>query len=200
MSSKTNRTLLTAAAAFLLLSGCGGEESARDQEESAARPAPAAQPKSETAPKSDTAAQTRTLPKFKGPNTIVEKMDPDGKGMHLTATSPEGKTFTASIGEEIDMPEEFPSDVPIFPGSTPMASMSSPDEGMIVTFKSSEEQQDIFDFYQSNLERDGWQILDDQKLGGQLSFDAVKNDRKVSVVVAGTKGDARVSVIVTPEN
>ena len=36
--------------------------------------------------------------------------------------------------------------------------------------------------------------------GKQLSFDAIKDDRRVSVIVAGTKGDARVSVIVTPEN
>jgi hypothetical protein len=133
-------------------------------------------------------------------NTIVEKMDPDGKGMHLTATSPEGKQFNAAIGDEIEIPEEFPKDVPIFPGSIPMAFLSAPDEGIIVTFKSSEDQQDIFDFYESSLEDDGWEIVEDSMFGRQLSFDAIKGNRKVSVNVAGTKGDARVSVIVTPEN
>jgi hypothetical protein len=120
--------------------------------------------------------------------------------MHLTATSPEGKKFNASIGDEIEIPEEFPKDVPIFPGSTPMAFLSAPDEGIIVTFKSREEQQDIFDFYQSSLADDGWEILEDSILGKRLSFDAIKDNRKVSVTVAGTKGDARVSVIVTPED
>jgi hypothetical protein len=120
--------------------------------------------------------------------------------MHLTATSPEGKKFNASIGDEVDIPEEFPKDVPIFPGSTPMAYMSSPDEGVIVTFRSSEKQQDIFDFYQSNLADDGWEILKNPKSGQKLAFDAVKADRRVSVIVTGTKGDSRVSVIVTPEN
>jgi hypothetical protein len=127
-------------------------------------------------------------------------MDPDGKGMHLTATSPEGKKFNASIGDEVEIPEEFPKDVPIFPGSTPMAFMSAPDEGVIVTFKSGEKQQDIFDFYQSSLADGGWEILEDSMFGKQLSFDAIKGNRKVSVIVAGTKGDSRVSVIVTPEN
>lgn len=200
MSSKTIRTLLTAAAASLLMIGCGGEESAQDQQEPAARSVPAVPPESESAAKPEGFKPPSTLPKFKGPNKIVEKMDPDGKGMHLTATNPQGKTFTASIGEEIEIPEEFPNDVPIYPGSTPMASMLSPDEGMIVTFRSGEDQQDIYDFYQSKLERDGWKILDDEKMGSQLSVDAVKDNRKVSVVVAGTKGDARVSVIVTPED
>jgi hypothetical protein len=189
MSLKTIWTLATAAAAFLLLIGCGGEESTPDPQEPAARPVPATPPKK------------ATMPKMRdGRNTIVEKMDPDGKGMHLTATSPEGKKFNASIGDEVDIPDEFPKDVPIFPGSTPMAFMSSPDEGIIVTFKSDKEQQDIFDFYQSSLAKDGWEILEDSKFGQQLAFEALKDKRRVSVIVAGTQGDSRVSVIVTPEN
>jgi hypothetical protein len=189
MSLKTIRTLATAAAALLLLIGCGGEESTPDSQEPVARSIPATPPK-------------RAIPpmRARGENEIVERMDPDGKGMHLTATSPEGKKFNASIGDEVDIPEEFPKDVPIFPGSTPMAYMSSPDEGVIVTFRSSEKQQDIFDFYQSNLTDDGWEILKNPKSGQKLAFDAVKADRRVSVIIAGTKGDSRVSVIVTPEN
>ena len=122
MSLKTIRTPAIAAAAFLLLIGCGGEESTPDPQEPVAQSAPGSPPKMpETA---------------QGRNKIVEKMDPDGKGMHLTATSPDGKKFNASIGDEVEIPEEFPKDVPIFPGSTPMAFMSAPDEGIIVTFKS----------------------------------------------------------------
>jgi hypothetical protein len=192
MSLKTIRTLVTAAAAFLLLIGCGSEESTQDSQE------PVAQPVQEDKPK------PRAKPEFKpsrGRNKIVEEMDPDGKGMHLTATSPEGKKFQASIGDNVEIPAEFPKDVPIFPGSTPMASMSSPDEGIIVTFKSSDEQQAIFDFYQSSLVEGGWKILEDSAhTSSQFSFDATKDSRKVSVVVAGTQGDSRVSVIVTPEN
>jgi hypothetical protein len=191
MSLKTIRTLVTAAAAFLLLIGCGSEESTQDSQE------PVAQPVQEDKPK------PRAKPEFKpsrGRNKIVEEMDPDGKGMHLTATSPEGKTFQASIGDEVEIPAEFPKDVPIFPSSTPMASMSSPDEGMIVTFKSSEGQQAIFDFYQSSLVDGGWKIVEDAVYTSQFSLDATKDNRKVSVVVAGTQGDSRVSIIVTPEN
>jgi hypothetical protein len=188
MSLKIIRTLTTTAAAFLLLIGCGSEESTPDPQEPAARPIRATPPEEAHKEKSEEL------------NTIVETMDPDGKGMHLTATSPDGKQFNASIGDEIEIPEEFPKDVPIFPGSTPMAFLSAPDEGIIVTFKSREDQQDIFDFYQSSLADDGWEILEDSILGKRLSFDAIKDNRKVSVTVAGTKGDARVSVIVTPED
>ncbi len=188
MSLKTIRTPAIAAAAFLLLIGCGGEESTPDPQK------PAAQPDSATSLKKP------TLPKMReGRNKIVERMDPDGKGMHLTATSPEGKQFNASIGDEVDIPEDFPKDVPIFPGSTPMAFMSSPGEGIIVTFKSAKKQQAIFDFYQSSLADDGWEVLEDSKYGQQLAFDALKDKRRVSIIVAGTKGDSRVSVIVTPE-
>jgi hypothetical protein len=183
MLLKTIRTLLTAAAASLLMIACSSEEPT--PETKAEAEAPAEQP-----------AQEPTKPV----NKIVERMDPDGKGMHLTATDPAGKKFEASIGDEVDLPSEFPKDVPVFPGSTPMASMSSPDEGMIVTFKSDEEQQAIFDFYQSELANAGWDILEDPAFGNRLAFDALKDSRKVSVVVAGTKGDSRVSIIITPEN
>ncbi len=183
MSLKTIQALVTAAAASLLLTGCGSEEPPSNSQKSIDRPAPVTPP----------GGTSRR-------NKIVEEMDPDGKGMHLTATSPEGKQIKASIGDEIEIPDEFPKDVPIFPGSTPMAFMSAPGEGIIVTFKSGEDQQDIFDFYQSSLTDDGWEIVEDSMFGKQLSFDAIKDNRKVSVVVAGTKGDARVSVIVVIEN
>ncbi len=178
MSLKTLRTLLTAAGVSLLMVGCGSEESTPDPQGSVSRPIPATPPKPFSA------------------NKIVEKMDPDGKGMHLTATSPTGKKFQASIGDKVEIPDEFPEDVPIFPGSTPMASMSAPD-GVIVTFKSSAEQQKLFDFYQSNLADAGWEILEDTVFGNPFSLDAIKGNRKVSVIIAGTKGDSRVSVIVT---
>lgn len=188
MSLKIFRTLLTAAAASLLMSACGSEEPTPEPQAEAEAEAPVARP----APQDPATLQP--------PNKIVEKMDPDGKAMHLTATNPSGKKFEASIGDEVDVPKDFPKDVPVFPGSTPMASMSSPDEGMIVTFKSTDEQQAIFDFYQSGLEDAGWDILEDTTFGNRLAFDALKDGRKVSVVVAGTKGDARISVIVTPAN
>ena len=188
MSLKTIRTLFTAAAASLLMIACSSEE-------------PTPEPKAEVEAETPAEQPAQEPPKSTKPiNKIVERMDPDGKGMHLTATDPAGKKFEASIGDEVDLPSEFPDDVPVFPGSTPMASMSSPDEGMIVTFKSNKEQQAIFDFYQSGLAEAGWDILEDTTMGSRLAFDAVKDSRKVSVVVAGTKGDSRVSVIVTPNN
>lgn len=182
MPLKMIRTLAAAAAAFGLLIGCGSEDSTPDSQETVA----------------DQNRETR--PRTHARNTIVEKMAPDGKAMYLTATNPEGKQIKASIGDEIEIPEEFPKDVPIFPGSTPMAFLFAPGEGIIVTFKSGEEQQEIFDFYQSKLSDDGWEILEDKEQSSQLSFEAIKEKRKVAVAVTGTKGDSRVSVIVTPEN
>ena len=100
MSLKTIRTLAIATAAFLLLIGCGGEESTPDQQEPVAQPIPATPPEE--------------IPE--GRNKIVERTHPDGKGMNLTAVSPEGKKFNASIGDEVDIHEDFPKDVPIFTG------------------------------------------------------------------------------------
>ena len=179
MALKIIRALATAAAAIVMLTGCGSEESTPDSQKADARPIP------------------ETRPGRTEKNTIIETIDSDGKGMHLTATDQGGQEIKASIGDEIDIPEEFPKDVPIFPGSTPMAFLFSPNEGIIVTFKSTEEQQEIYDYYQSTLTDDGWEILGEKTEEGRISFEAIKQDRKVAVIVAGTKGDSRVSVIVT---
>lgn len=186
------RTLLTAAAVWLLLSGCGSEEPAATSPETAEAPAEAETP-------ADAEDANRAGPAMRDQNTIVEKMDPDGKGMHLSATTSEGKTFQASIGDKVDLPENFPDDVPIFPGATPMAAMSSVDEGLIVTFKTTSDQQAVFDFYQSNLAQHGWTLLEDSVFDNPLSIDATKDQRKVSVIIAGTEGDSRVSVMVVPQ-
>lgn len=178
MPMTITRMLATVAAVSLLPIGCGDLESTPDPEKPVVRSASPATAR----------------------NKIVERLDPDGKVMHLTATDPEGKEFRASIGDEIDIPEEFPKDVPIFPGSTPMAFLYAPDEGIIVTFKSKEAQQDIFDFYRSSLADDGWEFLDDELDGNQLTFEAIKGDRKITVLVAGRKGDSRTSVIVSPND
>jgi hypothetical protein len=182
MPLKIIRTLATAAAAIVMLIGCGSEESTPDSQKPAARPIP------------------ETRPERGAKNKIVETIDSDGKGIHLTAINEGGQEIRASIGDEIDLPEEFPKDVPIFPGSTPMAFLFAPNEGIIVTFKSPEEQQEIFDYYQSTLTDDGWEILEEKTEEGRISFEAIKQDRKVSIAVAGKQGDSRVSVIVTSEN
>ena len=162
------------------MSGC--EESTPDPQKPAARPIP----------------ETRSERSTK--NKIVEKIDPDGKGIHLTSTGPGGQQIKAFIGDEAEIPEEFPKDVPIYPGSIPMAFLVAPNEGVVVTFKSSDEQQDIFDFYQSTLADDGWAILEEKLADDRLSLEAIKESRKVSVRVTGTRGDARVNVVVTSEN
>ena len=184
MPSKIIGTSIAATAVSLLLLGCGAEEDPDRQQPAAEQSA---------------APESAPAPAPEAMNQVVEQMDPDGKRMHLTATSPTGRKFQASIGDEVEIPAEFPSDVPIFPGATPMASMSAPDEGIIVTFKSGNAQQEIFDYYESELPKSGWSLQTDENAGSQLSLDAIKEGRKVSVIVAGTEGDARVSVIVTNE-
>jgi len=181
MSLRTIRTLFSASAALLLIIGCGGEESKQEPPKAAEQPAPKAAPKGEEG------------------NKIVEQVDEDGKGMRITATKPNGTTFQASIGEQVAIPEEFPKDVPVFPGSTPMASLFSPDEGVIVTFKSTEDQQAIYDFYQTSLAKDGWDVKPGESENNLLTLEARKANRTISITVGGLTGDSRVSVIVTTE-
>jgi len=182
MSLKTIRTFFSAAAALLLLIGCGGEESKQEPPKAAEQPAAAEAPKG-----------------AEGNNNIVEDMSPDGKAMHITATQQDGKKFQAGIGEEVEIPEQFPKDIPVYPDSKPMAFLYSPDEGVLVTFKTTDDQQAVYDYYQTSLAKDGWDVQPTDSSNNQLAFEANKGNRKVSITVGGRTGDSRVSVIVTTE-
>lgn len=182
--SFTLRTSGVTLAAILALAlvGCGSDEPA-------APPAPA--PTAATSPKPP------PPPPEIPTNLSVDKKDAAGNPVAFSGTDPSGKSFEASIGEDVTIPASFPDDVPTFPTATPLASMSAAGEGAMVTFKSSDGQEEIYDFYQGELSANGWSIDSEKSFGGQRSLDATKDSRKVTVSITGTQGDSRISVIVT---
>ena len=78
-----------------------------------------------------------------------------------------------------------------------MATMTAEGHGSFVSFRSEEPQEDIYDFYMEQLVAQGWAIESEDSFRGQLSITSVKDVRQVVVNIAGTEGDARVSVVIT---
>ncbi len=170
--------------AAVLLVACGGEET----------PAPSP---AEESPSPAAAAEAIPPPPPVPTDINVEERDSDGNPVRFSGTDGSGNAFEASFGDDAKVPSNFPEDVPIFPSATPMAAMVSEREGVMVTFKSTEKQQKIYEFYRSKLSEQGWSIDSKASFGGQLGLEAEKSKRKVTLRISGTTGDSYISLMVT---
>jgi hypothetical protein len=170
---------------LLFILACGSDEA----------PAPATKPA--TTDKAAAQPADAVPPPETPSNVTVDERDAEGNPVRFSGIDGRGEKFEASIGDDVKVPGSFPTDVPLYPGAKPMAAMSAAAEGMMVTFKSVDSQQEIYEFYQSKLAEQGWEVTEGESFGGQLALEGAKSSRKVNVNISGTKGDARLSLIVT---
>jgi hypothetical protein len=179
----------------MLLLACGDQETPEPP-----KPAMEAAPAADPAP--EPAKQPVPAPKEadeSGVNWIQKEMDPEGKTLNLKGTDASGKAFHAKVGGDVEVPDEFPKDVPIYPDSMPMAMMTAEGHGSFVSFKTEESQEAIYDYYLEQLAAEGWTLEAEDSFRGQLSITSTKDNRKVVVTVAGTEGDTRANIVITEE-
>jgi hypothetical protein len=89
-------------------------------------------------------------------------------------------TTTEAGGIVVDgvVPEGFPSDVPLYPGAAPGASMTMPGLGVFATFESDDAIDKILSHYRGELSKGGWSVSDTPDGGG---IDGTKDSRQVQV-------------------
>jgi len=98
------------------------------------------------------------------------------------------------------LPADFPADVPIHPGATSIESSSVPEEGVLVSFRSQEAAQAVFDFYKTKLAEQGWTVEGEMSSSDQHMLLAGKGARKTSVLVAdGEGGGTEVTLTLTED-
>ena len=96
---------------------------------------------------------------------------------------PEG--VTAAI------PEEFPNEIPIYPGSVPAQGKGAVSEGVqmaALQLQSSDAPEKIFEFYMDKLSGEGWSIKTREDPSGNNSISATKGDC-TAIVLAATNDD-----------
>jgi len=165
--SKTLVPLLLALAAL----GCGSEESATPP---AAPEAPAPAPAAPAAPPA-TAPEAQAPPAAVPAPAVVEEV-PEWTG---------------------ELPNDYPEDVPHYPGAKVTLARGNAEIGIAVTFDSPDDREEVAKFYADGLAAFGWQVqLDDIPEGRMIV--AQKEDRQASAIVyAGGQGTL-VNLIVVP--
>jgi len=85
-----------------------------------------------------------------------------------------------AIVKEGEVPADFPSDVPIYPGATIGSSLTTKGLGVFATFESNDSVEAVISHYRAELGKSGWRV-DNAAEGGGL--DGAKGDRSVQVRV-----------------
>lgn len=111
----------------------------------------------------------------------------------MTVTTDEG-TFTTGS----DLPVDFPSDIPAYPGATAAYSgtsnINSEGTQFAVVLSSTDPYEKVADYYTTQLPAQGWDIESTQKISGTTILGAVKDNRTLSVAVAS--GDDATSITI----
>lgn len=110
--------------------------------------------------------------------------------------APDESGLKGVISGEASVPDDFPSDVPPYPGAVPTASMSAAGQGVLVTFDSNDDPQMVFDFYQEALVDQGWTIESSATMGDQWMLSASKDDRNVRLSIASAPVGSQIGIAV----
>jgi hypothetical protein len=130
--------------------------------------------------------------------TISEAERGRSEGTILKLETEGEKGIQAEIGEQVKLPADFPRDVPVYPGAVAQAAFARSAEGMLVSFRSSDSKEEVFEFYASELESSGWEIEGEMEVGGQRMLTAVKQDRQAVLTIMGDETGVGVTIALAP--
>lgn len=97
-------------------------------------------------------------------------------------------------GEDIALPDGFPEDVPVYPKSTLVTSMATPD-GVMVSSRSSADAGDVLAFYKKELGSKGWTVEAEMNMGPQRMLSFSKGDRQATVTISSDEGETQISLL-----
>lgn len=98
------------------------------------------------------------------------------------------------------LPKDFPSDVPLYPGSKVQASVAADQQqggGQYVGLESTDSSDKVVTWYKQQLPAKGWKLSTNFETGGGVMFSGTKDTRNVMVTVAADSGKTIIGLVVT---
>ncbi len=125
-------------------------------------------------------------------NTVENALE-GAVGGSTTFSNEEG---TVNIGVN-KLPDNWPSDAPIYKNATIQYSGSSNpqtgEKGSMVVFMTTDNAQNVVDFYKAELAKNGWTVEQTASIGGMTVLGAKKDTRSLGAQIADA-GEGQVSV------
>ena len=126
-------------------------------------------------------------------NSVKVTTHSDGT-QSVTVTDDKGtKVTVAGEGASANMPAY----APLFPGATVESTVTTPEKGGLVMFKTTAAAQDVIDFYKKSTSAAGYKEKFSMTTGDTMTFGAATENPEHSVNVTATKGDDGTQVQVT---
>ena len=126
----------------------------------------------------DDAPKVKTSTDSSGTQTVTVT---DGKGTQVTVTGPGGSA-------------NMPAFAPLFPGAIVGSTVTTPDKGGMVVFKTSAAPQDVIDFYKKSAAGAGMKDNLSMTSGDTISYSASSQSPAHSLSITAAKGDGGTQV------
>lgn len=102
--------------------------------------------------------------------------------MSITTKTDKGEV-KMQVGENVALPDNFPKDVFVYPGSKISTAMQTP-EGFHVDMVSGDKKQDVIDAYQKTMQSNGWSVQTTMAMGPQNMMVYDKGDRTANIIIS----------------
>jgi hypothetical protein len=142
-----------------------------------------------------------------GPKTTVSDnngnkvtYDKDKKTADYQFTTPDGTKTHATVGENVTIPADFPSDAAAYPKASIIAASSSSELVQLI-FKTPDSANDVLAFYQKQLKDNGWEIDNTMNMGTGTLLQTKKANRRQTLMINQDGQGASVNLqILTQKN
>ena len=101
----------------------------------------------------------------------------------------------SSDGAAIELPADFPSDIPVYPGSVPTRYVAGEATGTMAVFETDETVDAARRFASNALTNEGWSITSDMSRGEMTMMTAEKDGRSLSVAILNDGTNTKITTI-----
>lgn len=125
-------------------------------------------------------------------STTTMNVSEDGQQMNITG--PEGNMKMQS-GAGAKIPEDFPEDVPLYPGATIQMVMENEEDTFSLVSSTGDDMTKVTEFFKKSCVDKGWKEVMVMAQGPEMSIlNYEKNDRVLSVMLALADGEVSVNI------
>jgi hypothetical protein len=131
-----------------------------------------------------------------GSSRVGKKVEP-GERRVMPSELEKGTIVDVEVTGPGILPSGFPSDIPAYPGAEVSGGMTVPGRPALVHLESSESPDEIYEFYRTELQKNGWQVTEEEGLEHRLK--AAKGDRVASVVLISRGGKTQIGIMLSAD-
>jgi hypothetical protein len=134
-----------------------------------------------------------------GPDGEKMTVTKKGDGMEMTVQGKLGKKAHISANKDgVALPEDFPTDVPIYPKATVVTAMTI-EKAQMVSLKTADSVKQAEAYYKEKLKDNGWEIKTSMNTEDGMMLQGQKKGHVLTVMVSGKSDETMIQLTVAPE-